>query len=71
MAWEDPEIRSEDEGSKLQNGDSRRMEKQEVKIDNRIHNNDLKCNRRNRKIKKPVFWAKKQLGHLVYWTLLG
>ena len=42
------------------------MEKQEVKIDNRIYNNDLKCNRRNRKIKKPVFWAKKQLGHLVY-----
>lgn len=71
MAWEDPEIRSEDEGSKLQNGDSRRMEKQEVKIDNRIHNNDLKCNRRNRKIKKPVFWTKKRLGHLVYWTLLG
>ena len=71
MAWEDPEIRSEDEGSKLQNGDSRRMEKQEVKIDNHIHNNDLKCNRRNRKIEKPVFLAKKQLGHLVYWTLLG
>jgi hypothetical protein len=71
MAWEDPEIRSEDEGSKLQNGDSRRMEKQEIKIDNRIYNNDLNCNRRNRKIKKTVFWAKKRLGHLVYWTLLG